>query len=135
MSDFMWPTPDLPQEWKADAACRGMDTNLFFPAKGDHRAMLHVRAICNGCTVREQCLDYAVQLGEKFGVWGGLSERQRRAVRRESNTRRVRVVQCGTRGGYRKHKADGTEPCQPCAEAARVAFRVYKENRHDRGAA
>jgi len=39
--------------------------------------------VCKGCEVREQCLDYALANGEKFGIWGGLSERERRRLRRQ----------------------------------------------------
>lgn len=41
------------------------------------------KAVCAGCAVREQCLEFALTNGEKFGIWGGLSERERRRIRRE----------------------------------------------------
>ena len=49
------------------------------------------KAICGECEVRDQCLDYAIEMGEKFGIWGGLSERERRRVRRERAVRERKV--------------------------------------------
>ena len=65
--------------WHADAACNGVDPDLFFPARGvDVTSAVRV---CNECPVRAECLAYALAAGEKHGVWGGLSERQRRRIR------------------------------------------------------
>lgn len=64
-----------------DAACAGMDTNLFYPERGEDNAQ--AVAVCRDCPVREQCLDHAVRNGETYGVWGGLSGKQRRRLRRD----------------------------------------------------
>lgn len=68
-------------EWSARAGCIGAAGSLFFPERGEstHEA----KAICRRCEVRAECLDYALSAGEKFGIWGGLSERERRRVRRQ----------------------------------------------------
>ena len=72
-----------PAEWTALAACRGMDTALFFPLQDDPLESIDAaRAVCTGCTVRVACLDYAITNHERGGVWGGMSERERRAERR-----------------------------------------------------
>ena len=57
--------------WRDDAACRGVDSNVFFPAQGaiPHRAY----QICEGCPVKQQCYDFADAAGEMRGVWGGVS--------------------------------------------------------------
>ena len=67
--------------WQDYANCRGADADLFFPERGasTRKAM----AICGECQVRAECLDFAIEVGEKFGIWGGMSERERRRVRRE----------------------------------------------------
>ena len=73
------------QEWRAWAACRGMDTNLWFPEKidGMHQLIADARAVCRTCTVTGDCLDYAMAQEVKLvGVWGGLSERERKNARR-----------------------------------------------------
>jgi len=67
--------------WQDYASCRGGDTNLFFPERG--ASTRRAKAICDACEVKAECLDYAIEMGERFGIWGGLSERERRRVRRE----------------------------------------------------
>lgn len=67
--------------WQDYAECRGADADLFFPERG--ASTRKAKAICGECQVREQCLDFALDIGEKFGIWGGMSERERRRVRRE----------------------------------------------------
>ena len=64
----------------------GADADLFFPERG--ASTRRAKAICDGCPVRGECLDYALAHGEKFGIWGGLSERERRRVRRERSVAR-----------------------------------------------
>lgn len=73
-------------EWMADAACRGLDPDLFVPVErqgpgGDNR---HGKAlaVCAECPVRSDCLEYAITNRETFGVWGGTTPKQREAERR-----------------------------------------------------
>jgi WhiB family redox-sensing transcriptional regulator len=66
-------------DWQAFAACRGSDRDVFFPSRGE--AIGEAVAICQGCPVRAECLEYALINNEQFGVWGGLSERQRKRIR------------------------------------------------------
>ena len=92
------PGPAQEPTWRLDAACRGMDTDLFFPARGESLAPL--RAICARCPVREQCLDE--HLMGTCGFWGGMSERERRAERRRREIKAERPpAPCGTLSGYR----------------------------------
>ena len=67
--------------WQLQANCLGVDPDLFFPERG--ASTKEAKAVCRGCTVREDCLEYALANGEKFGIWGGLSERERRRIRRQ----------------------------------------------------
>jgi WhiB family redox-sensing transcriptional regulator len=67
--------------WAVFAACRGIDSDLFFPLTKDQEA--HALTICGTCTVLDDCLDYALGAGERFGVWGGTTEKQRRRLTRE----------------------------------------------------
>lgn len=67
--------------WQKSAACRGMDPDIFYPERG--ASTKEAKSVCATCPVRQQCLDYALMNGEKFGIWGGMSERERRAIRRE----------------------------------------------------
>lgn len=75
------------REWTIHAACAGLDPNLFFTERGE--STREVKAVCATCPVCEECLDYALTNGEKYGVWGGKSERERRRMRRD---RRVAVT-------------------------------------------
>jgi len=71
-------------DWVSTAACRGMDPNVFFPERG--RPLSDIRAICAGCPASDECLEYALANNEHHGVWGGMSERQRRTIRRVRTT-------------------------------------------------
>ena len=66
--------------WQRLANCLGLDPDVFFPERG--ASTREAKEVCRGCVVRAACLDFAVANGERFGIWGGLSERERRKVRR-----------------------------------------------------
>ena len=81
--------------WRLRAACRHVDSAVFFPPDGEeapHREARETRAkaICGGCPVIRQCAVYAIRYGERYGVWGGLSERERAAL--ASGPRQVLVA-------------------------------------------
>ena len=65
--------------WRGRAACRGTDLAVFFPGRGESAEP--ARQICARCPVRGPCLDYALSHGIVHGIWGGLAERDRRALR------------------------------------------------------
>lgn len=69
------------KNWQDEANCVGVEPNVFFPERG--ASTREAKDICRGCVVRLDCLDYALTKGEKFGIWGGLSERERRRLRRQ----------------------------------------------------
>lgn len=66
--------------WMDYANCLGVDPDLFFPERG--ASSEPAKAVCRGCVCRNPCLEYALRNGEKFGIWGGTSERERRNIRR-----------------------------------------------------
>lgn len=66
--------------WAADAKCLQADPETFFPEKGG--STREAKRICMQCDVRDECLDYALENEERFGIWGGLSERERRKLKR-----------------------------------------------------
>ena len=115
----------LDQEWRLRAACKGMDTRMFFPTTG-LRAPVEALAACDGCPVRVQCGDHAL-VYEDHGTWAGMNESDRRRKRKRLNLRVKNVdpepkrPKCGTQAGYRAHLRRGEDACQPCMEAnARV---------------
>jgi WhiB family redox-sensing transcriptional regulator len=65
--------------WRELAACRGIDLEMFFPGRGESAGP--ARRVCAACPVRQPCLDYAISNRIVHGVWGGLTERERRALR------------------------------------------------------
>ena len=80
-------TSSSDHSWQDEANCLGVDPDLFFPERG--ASTREAKDVCRGCVVKNDCLEYALENGEKFGIWGGLSERERRRLRRQraQNTR------------------------------------------------
>jgi WhiB family redox-sensing transcriptional regulator len=76
--------------WHDRANCKGANADLFFPERG--ASTRTAKSICRQCQVRADCLEFALRSGEKFGIWGGLSERERRRVRRERQVATARRV-------------------------------------------
>lgn len=70
------------QEWQERALCAQTDPEAFFPEKGG--STREAKRICAGCEVRSECLEYALEHDERFGIWGGLSERERRKLKRRA---------------------------------------------------
>jgi WhiB family transcriptional regulator, redox-sensing transcriptional regulator len=76
---FDSPEPD-DNQWQDRALCAQTDPEAFFPEKGG--STREAKRICLGCEVKDACLDYALAHDERFGIWGGLSERERRRLKR-----------------------------------------------------
>ena len=113
--------------WRDLAACRGMDTNLFYPRRGDSVGMARARAVCASCPVRQECLDDALATESPreggsaeratVGVRGGLSARERIRLPRPRPVAVAAPISHGTTGGYRAHRRRREEPCQACTDA------------------
>lgn len=69
------------QDWQEQALCAQTDPEAFFPEKGG--STREAKRICRACGVRDECLEYALENDERFGIWGGLSERERRRLKKE----------------------------------------------------
>ncbi len=67
--------------WQERALCAQTDPEAFFPEKGG--STREAKRICTTCAVRSECLEYALGNDERFGIWGGLSERERRRLKRK----------------------------------------------------
>ena len=74
------PDPLPPDTWQDQAACYGVEPDLFFPVSEEEAGP--ALAYCGGCQRREHCLAWALKNGERYGVWGGLTEQQRRRIAR-----------------------------------------------------
>jgi WhiB family redox-sensing transcriptional regulator len=79
------PIPRSDSDWRDSAQCLGEDPELFFPVGRTgpaHRQAEEAKAVCRRCTVMADCLDWAMETGQDFGVWGGTSEEERRTLKR-----------------------------------------------------
>jgi WhiB family redox-sensing transcriptional regulator len=96
-------TDDQPQrregvdtmDWRHIAACREVDPELFFPIGNSGPALLQIeeaKQVCRRCSVLDECLRWAIDSGQDAGVWGGLSEDERRAVKRRTVRLRARAA-------------------------------------------
>ena len=75
-----WMAPTTGDEaWRLDALCAETDPEAFFPEKGG--STREAKHVCTGCAVQSECLEFALESDERFGIWGGLSERERRRLR------------------------------------------------------
>ena len=70
------------EEWQDQALCAQTDPEAFFPEKGG--STREAKRVCVGCEVRSECLEYALENDERFGIWGGLSERERRKLKKRA---------------------------------------------------
>ncbi len=111
------------RSWQLQANCMGVDPDLFFPERG--ASTREAKEVCRGCVVREDCLEYALANGEKFGIWGGMSERERRRLRRARalrapRRRRQRVLAQARRRSYTAGSRDSTVASSDRPSSARL---------------
>jgi WhiB family redox-sensing transcriptional regulator len=82
--DQVFISPDEVDEldWQDRALCAQTDPEAFFPEKGG--STREAKRVCRSCEVRAECLEYALEHDERFGIWGGMSERERRRLKRQA---------------------------------------------------
>jgi len=86
-----------------------VDPELFFPGKGGSN--IPAKQVCAVCTVRQECLDYAVANFEQHGIWGGLTRDERRSMHGQ---RLAPMIEHGSQKGYQQHRRRGETPCALC---------------------
>ena len=69
--------------WRKLSACEGLDPDIFYPASEDDAASAPAKAVCETCPVKQPCLEHALENREREGVWGGMTERERRRMIRQ----------------------------------------------------
>jgi len=92
---FTNPDPAGDRDWRHRAACRDEDPELFFPIGNTGPALLQIedaKAVCRRCDVIDQCLQWALESGQDAGVWGGMSEDERRALKRRAARERQKTA-------------------------------------------
>jgi WhiB family transcriptional regulator, redox-sensing transcriptional regulator len=67
--------------WRQNAACQGLDPDIFYPPSDEEA--VSAKSVCESCPVRQPCLEFALSVREKDGVWGGCTERERRRIIRQ----------------------------------------------------
>jgi WhiB family redox-sensing transcriptional regulator len=85
----------LSEDWRDRAACLDASPELFFPIGTSESARVQLgraKQVCAGCPVRSRCLQWSVDTGVDHGVWGGLSEEERRSMKRRAARARIRVA-------------------------------------------
>jgi WhiB family redox-sensing transcriptional regulator len=108
-------------EWRDNAACDGLDVDIFFPEKG--KPTDPAKAVCAVCPVKDDCLADAMIWGERHGVRGGLSGDERRRLRKSTNLptkltgRAPEPIKHGTAAGYAQEYRRGIPRCQDCRTA------------------
>jgi len=83
-------------DWRHRSACRHEDPELFFPIGNTGPALVQIeeaKKVCNRCEVKNECLAWALESGQDAGVWGGLSEDERRAMKRRAARHRARLAE------------------------------------------
>ena len=83
-------------DWRHQSACRDEDPELFFPVGNTGPAITQIeeaKKVCNRCIVKDACLAWALESGQDAGVWGGLSEDERRALKRRAARNRARMME------------------------------------------
>lgn len=112
--------------WRQAANCLGIDPELFYPQRGGSKVLQAeqiraAKAVCASCTVRAQCLFDAIERNEEWGIWGGLSERERR----DWLTRLPRIARCSRCGERYRKTASGQKFCgDRCPALARTRPRT-----------
>lgn len=120
------------ENWKDSALCSQTDPDAFLPEKGG--STREAKRICGSpekpnCPVREQCLAYALEHDERFGIFGGLSERERSKLKGKPAKQKRREAGCGTAAGARAHWRRGERACDACNRASTLASQLRREAR------
>lgn len=123
-----------PPAFVQDAVCSQTDPELFFPEKGG--STKDAKSVCLACPVRVRCLTWAMQTDQRFGVWGGLSEKERTRLRRQAAAAAVapqpkaprEPASCGTYAAWSRHKRRN-EPIDDACHAAFLAKRTEDRRR------
>lgn len=114
----------LTHDEEAQALCAQVGFgDLWFPEKGGPTRQ--AKQVCAECPIRARCLEVALANGERYGIWGGVSERDRRKL--AQGRPRVPEREHGSARGYRQHRKHGEDVCKACA----AAYSVYQREHHD----
>lgn len=121
------------QNWRAQGACDGYGDETFFPHYNDNAQ--EAKRVCAGCPVRSECLEEALEKRHEFGVWGGLTERERQRLLRvqgfkqpERPNEPTTSTRCGTYSGVSRHRKLDEALCGAC-RSAKSAYEIDARRR------
>lgn len=106
-------------QWMAEAICRQVDPELFHPetsGQGARQQAQQAKAVCRECPVRQECFTFAVETGQRHGVWGGELLSSSRFRGKRAGTMPPKPIEHGTAGGYAAHLRRGIPTCAACRE-------------------
>lgn len=117
------------REWPEDRSCKNTDLSLFFPVEASATPETVIR-MCAKCPARSECLEYAIEGGERWGLWGGLNARERERLASNRRAGRTGVTQCPPTSRtqrFNEHLMLGEDPygCAVC-----VSRRIEQASRH-----
>lgn len=116
-----------------NAACKGVDTNVFFPTGSGRNAYVKARGICLRCPVKVECAQYAIESGSKYGMWGGLTKEERKGVNATDKATIEKVIghgsKAGTTAGYYRERRTKVPICDECRAAYNAAERKRNKAR------
>ena len=129
---------DLPvaaQSWRDDALCAQIDPELWFPEKGGPTT--EPKRLCRLCPVIAECLQFALDTDQRFGIWGGQSTIQRQVLlgKRRNHTANRNTptdpppIRHGSQYGFKQHSQRGIPACKPCLHAVAAAKAKLREAR------
>ena len=113
-------------DWRDDAACRETDPEIFHPVGKSAFARAQedaAKRVCGGCSVRVECVTYALENGQYTGVWGGLSEEERRGLHSDSETAFLR---CLEHQAWVEEQRAAEVPVREIARSLRVSYEVLR---------
>ena len=106
----------MDESWRDEALCAQIGFIDFHPDKHDENItrMNIAKRICSMCDVQKECLEYSLLIGDDFGIWGGLSPKERQRLRKSMGIKKPEKDWHGTARGARRHRDAGERPCQLC---------------------
>jgi WhiB family redox-sensing transcriptional regulator len=119
--------------WRDRAACKDMETDLFFAEQGENHKVKAAKAVCAGCPVVHDCLHEALKISDLPGVWGGLSFSQRRSLRAGMSYVVVACVLCGDQFPVPPRTGQAAKFCEGCKQRRnRESNRRARQNWRER---
>ncbi|OIN79980.1 WhiB family transcriptional regulator [Mycobacterium malmoense] len=108
------------EAWTTQARCNGHNPDTWFPHTGQSDLERTAKTICSRCPVTTECLNHALDFDEHYGIWGGLTQTERRRLIRDSRPPTT-TPHCGTERGYDAHLRRRESTCTACRDATTKA--------------